>query len=58
MGLSNAGKTSIKKVVFEKMLPHESVFLEQTQTIQNYKIEKQSSEEIEDDITPYSFMDE
>jgi Ras-related GTP-binding protein C/D len=40
MGLSNAGKTSIKKVVFEKMLPHESVFLESTQTIQNFKIEK------------------
>ena len=39
MGLSNAGKTSIKKVVFEKMLPHESVFLEQTQTIENFKIE-------------------
>jgi len=39
MGLSNAGKTSIKKVVFEKMLPHESVFLEPTQNIENYKVE-------------------
>lgn len=39
MGLSNAGKTSIKKVVFEKMLPHESVFLEPTQNIENFKVE-------------------
>ena len=39
MGLSKSGKTSIKKVVFEKMLPHESVFLEPTQNIENYKVD-------------------
>jgi Ras-related GTP-binding protein C/D len=39
MGLSKCGKTSIKKVVFEKMSPHESVFLEPTQTIESYKVE-------------------
>jgi Ras-related GTP-binding protein C/D len=39
MGLSKCGKTSIKKVVFEKMSPHESVFLESTQTIETYKVD-------------------
>ncbi len=39
MGLSKSGKTSIKKVVFEKMSPHESVFLEQTQGIESYRVE-------------------
>ena len=39
MGFSKSGKTSIKKVVFEKMLPHESVFLEPTQNIENYKVD-------------------
>ena len=39
MGLSKSGKTSIKKVVFEKMSPHESVFLEPTQSIESYKVE-------------------
>lgn len=39
MGPSKSGKTSIKKVVFEKMSPHESVFLEPTQIIENTKVD-------------------
>jgi Ras-related GTP-binding protein C/D len=39
MGLSKCGKTSIKKVVFEKMSPHESVFLDSTQNIENFKVD-------------------
>ncbi len=39
MGLSKCGKSSIKKVVFEKMSAHESVFLETTSNIESYKVE-------------------
>lgn len=39
MGLSKCGKSSIKKVVFEKMSPHESVFLEPTQHVDSYKVD-------------------
>ena len=39
MGTSKSGKTSIKKVVFEKMSPHETVFLETSQVIETYKLE-------------------
>ncbi len=39
MGCHKAGKTSIKKVVFEKLSPHESVFLETTNNIEVYKLE-------------------
>lgn len=39
MGTSKCGKTSIKKVVFEKMSPHESVFLETSQSIETYKVD-------------------
>jgi Ras-related GTP-binding protein C/D len=39
MGLSKCGKTSIKKVVFEKMSPHESVFLETTAVVETYKVD-------------------
>ena len=40
MGLPKSGKTSIKKVVFEKMSPHETVFLESNQSIESFKLEK------------------
>ena len=39
MGLSKCGKTSIKKVVFEKMSPHESVFLEPSQVVEACKVD-------------------
>jgi Ras-related GTP-binding protein C/D len=39
MGTSKSGKTSIKKVVFEKMSPHETVFLESTGSIETFKLE-------------------
>jgi Ras-related GTP-binding protein C/D len=39
MGLSKSGKSSIKKVVFEKLSPHESVLLEPTTSIESYKVE-------------------
>ena len=39
MGISKSGKTSIKKVVFEKMSPHETVFLETTQNIETFRLE-------------------
>ena len=38
MGLSKSGKTSIKKVVFEKMSPHE-IFLDPTTSIESFKVE-------------------
>lgn len=38
MGLPKVGKTSIKKVVFEKVLPHETVFLNKTETIESLEI--------------------
>lgn len=38
-GTSQSGKTSIKKVVFEKMSPHESVFNEKTERIENFHVE-------------------
>lgn len=38
-GLSKVGKSSIKRVVFEKMSPHESVFLETNYSIESYKLD-------------------
>ena len=38
-GLDKVGKTSIKKVVFEKMPPHESVYLETSSNIENYTLD-------------------
>ena len=38
-GLSNVGKTSVKKVVFEKMSPHESVYLETSNSIESYTLD-------------------
>jgi Ras-related GTP-binding protein C/D len=38
MGLPKSGKTSIKKVVFEKVSPHESEF-DSTQSIETFKVE-------------------
>jgi Ras-related GTP-binding protein C/D len=39
MGLSKCGKSSIKKVVFEKLSPHEAIFLEPTMNIETFKVE-------------------
>ena len=39
MCLSKSGKTSVKKVIFEKILTHKAVFLEPTQNIENYKVD-------------------
>ena len=39
MGLSKSGKTSIKKVVFEKYSPHELNSLEPKQNIETFKVE-------------------
>lgn len=38
-GLSKVGKTSIKKVVFEKMSPHESVYLETSNSVESYTLD-------------------
>ena len=38
-GASKSGKTSIKKVVFEKMSPYESVFNETTEKAEEFKVE-------------------
>lgn len=38
-GLSKVGKTSIKKVVFEKMSPHESVYLDTEANIESYTLD-------------------
>ncbi len=38
-GLSKVGKSSIKKVVFEKMTPHESVYLETSNIIESCSLE-------------------
>ena len=38
-GLQKVGKTSIKKVVFEKMSPHESVYLETCNSIESYTLD-------------------
>lgn len=38
-GLTKVGKTSIKKVVFEKMPPHESVYLETCSNIESYTLD-------------------
>lgn len=38
MGLSKTGKTSIKKVVFEKLSPHE-IYLDPTTTVESCKVE-------------------
>ena len=34
MGLPKSGKTSIQRVVFQKMSPHETLFLPATQQIE------------------------
>jgi Ras-related GTP-binding protein C/D len=39
MGTKLSGKTSIRKVVFEKMSPHETIFIESTTKIEKKKIE-------------------
>jgi Ras-related GTP-binding protein C/D len=39
MGLSKCGKSSIKKVVFEKLSPHESVLLEPTNSVETFRVE-------------------
>mmetsp|Transcript_37320 Transcript_37320/g.38724 ORF Transcript_37320/g.38724 Transcript_37320/m.38724 type:complete len:338 (+) Transcript_37320:20-1033(+) len=38
-GQSKVGKSSIKKVVFEKMSPHESVYLETCSSIESYTLD-------------------
>lgn len=38
-GLSKSGKSSIKKVVFEKMSPHESVYLETSNSIESITLD-------------------
>ena len=40
MGTKLSGKTSIRKVVFEKMSPHETIFIESTTKIEKKKNRK------------------
>ena len=56
MGTQRSGKSSIKKVVFQKMSPHESVFIDSTTQIETFQIDNLGNCKFNITEFPYNFL--
>ena len=56
MGTQRSGKSSIKKVIFQKMSPHESVFNDSTIQIETCTIENLGNCKFNITEFPYNFL--